>query len=66
MNVNLRAERWAGLTWPRYQQLDDIYMTLTTSNNTDYPTRPMTLGCAGYNNKQVTFWAYGVPYGLLQ
>jgi hypothetical protein len=41
-------------------------MTLTTSNNTDYPTRPMTLGCAGYNNKQVTFWAYGVPYGLLQ
>jgi len=29
-------------------------------------TRPMTLGCAGYNNKQVTFWAYGIPYGLLQ
>lgn len=26
----------------------------------------MTLGCAGYNNKQVTFWAYGIPYGLLQ
>ena len=26
----------------------------------------MTLGCCGYNNKQVTFWAYGIPYGLLQ
>jgi len=26
----------------------------------------VTLGCAGYNNKQVTFWAYGLPYGLLQ
>lgn len=50
----------------RYQQVDDIYTTLTTSNNSDYPTRPMTLGCAGYNNKQVTFWAYGIPYGLLQ
>ena len=31
-----------------------------------YGTRPMTLGCCGYNNKQVTFWAYGIPYGLLQ
>ena len=50
----------------RYQQVDDIYTTLTTSNNSDYPTRPMTLGCAGYNNKQVTFRAYGIPYGLLQ
>ena len=50
----------------RYQQVDDIYQTLTTSNNSEYPTRPMTLGCAGYNNKQVTFWAYGIPYGLLQ
>ena len=26
----------------------------------------MTLGCAGYNSKQVTYWAYGLPYGLLQ
>ena len=47
-------------------QVDDIYETLTTSNNSKYATRPMTLGCAGYNNKQVTFWAYGIPYGLLQ
>jgi hypothetical protein len=48
------------------QQVDDIYETLTTSNNSHYGTRPMTMGCAGYNNKQVTFWAYGIPYGLLQ
>lgn len=48
------------------QQVDDIYETLTTSNNSEYGTRPMTLGCAGYNNKQVTFYAYGIPYGLLQ
>ena len=48
------------------EQVDTIYETVTTSNNSKYPTRPMTLGCAGYNNKQVTFWAYGIPYGLLQ
>ena len=48
------------------EQVDTIYETLTTSNNTKYGTRPMTLGCCGYNNKQVTFWAYGLPYGLLQ
>ena len=48
------------------QQVDDVYETLTTSNNSKYATRPVTLGCAGYNNKQVTFWAYGLPYGLLQ
>eukprot|EP01052_Picozoa_sp_SAG31_P016126 SAG31_NODE_1057_length_10129_cov_29.441376_7_plen_155_part_00 len=49
-----------------HKQVDDIYSTLTLSNNSGYVTRPMTLGCAGYNNKQVTFWAYGIPYGLLQ
>jgi len=47
-------------------EVDDIYETLTTSNNSKYVTRPMTLGCAGYNSKQVTFWAYGIAYGLLQ
>lgn len=30
-----------------YEQIDDIYTTLTLSNNTKYVTRPMTLGCAG-------------------
>lgn len=26
----------------------------------------MTLGCTGYNNKQTTYTAYGMAYGLLQ
>ena len=47
------------------EQANDIYETLTTSNGS-YVTRPITLGCAGYNNKQVTFWSYGLAYGLLQ
>lgn len=41
-------------------QVDDIYRTQTTSNNSGYGTRPMTLGCAGYNSKQVI-----VPLHLL-
>jgi hypothetical protein len=48
------------------QQVEEIYHTLTTSSNPLYATRPMTLGCAGYNNKQVTYWQYGTAYGLLQ
>lgn len=27
--------------------------------------RPMTLGCSGYNNKQTTYTAYGMAYGLI-
>lgn len=48
------------------EQVDDIYTTVATSNNSDYGTRPMTLGAIGYNNKQVTFYQYGMAYGLLQ
>jgi hypothetical protein len=29
------------------QQVDDIYETVTTSNNSKYGTRPMTMGAAG-------------------
>jgi len=73
-NVNSSCTDGGGRSYPElfysgvlsYEQVDDIYTTLTTSNNSGYGTRPMTLGCAGYNNKQVTFWAYGIAYGLLQ
>lgn len=50
------------------QQVDDIYTDLALGNKTA-PTaaccRPMTLGCPGYNNKQTTYTAYGMAYGLL-
>jgi hypothetical protein len=48
------------------EQVDAIYVAQATSNNPKYGARPMTLGCAGYNSKQVTYWGYGLPYGLLQ
>ena len=73
-NVNSTCSDGGGRSYPELfysgvltaEQVDDIYETVTTSNSSHYPTRPMTLGCAGYNNKQVTFCACGIPYGLLQ
>ena len=50
------------------QQVEDIYTDLALGNKSA-PTaaccRPMTLGCPGYNNKQTTYTAYGMAYGLL-
>ena len=46
------------------QQVDDIYMYHAHSQTGTY--RPMTMGCTGYNNKQTTYIAYGMAYGLLQ
>lgn len=36
------------------QQADDLYTHLAYGNGSALPTRPMTLGCTGYNNKQTT------------
>lgn len=47
-------------------QADDLFRYLTYGNDSRLPTRPMTLGCTGYNNKQTTYTSYGMPYGLLQ
>jgi hypothetical protein len=50
------------------QQTDDIYMDLAMGNKSAPSAkccRPMTLGCTGYNNKQTTYTAYGMAYGLL-
>eukprot|EP00911_Craspedida_sp_UC1_P000935 UC1_evm4s707 len=47
-------------------QVEDVYRTLSLSNNSFYYTRPMTMGCCGYNNKQTTYTAYGVAYGMLK
>jgi len=53
------------LTW---QQVDDIYTDLALGNKSQPEAaccRPMTLGCSGYNNKQTTYTAYGMAYGLI-
>ena len=50
-NVNSSCTDGGGRSYPElfysgvlnYQQVDDIYTTLTTSNNSGYGTRPMTL-----------------------
>lgn len=47
------------------RQVDDIYLDQQMGNKSDAPTRPMTLGCVGYNNKQTTYTQYGMGYGLL-
>lgn len=49
-----------------HQQADDLYTHLSYGNESALVTRPMTLGCSGYNNKQTTYTAYGMAYGLLQ
>ena len=38
-----------------YDQADAVFNVLSKSNNSDYATRPMTMGANGYNNKQVTY-----------
>ena len=51
-----------------YQQVNDIYTDLAQGNKSAPGApccRPMTLGCPGYNNKQTTYTAYGMAYGLL-
>ena len=53
------------LTW---QQVDDVYRDLALGNKSKPEAaccRPMTLGCSGYNNKQTTYTAYGMAYGLI-
>ena len=50
------------------QQVDDVYTDLALGNKSAPAAaccRPMTLGCPGYNNKQTTYTAYGMAYGLL-
>lgn len=47
------------------EQANDVYTYLSYGNNSLLGTRPMTLGCTGYNNKQTTYTAYGMAYGLL-
>jgi len=47
------------------QQADDLFTHLSYGNESALVTRPMTLGCSGYNNKQTTYTAYGMAYGLL-
>ena len=47
------------------EQANDVYLDLQKGNKTSYVTRPMTMGCTGYNNKQATYVAYGMAYGLL-
>ena len=49
-----------------YEQADNMFIHLTYGNESVLVTRPMTLGATGYNNKQVTYTAYGMAYGLLQ
>ena len=36
------------------QQADDLFTHLSYGNESALVTRPMTLGCSGYNNKQTT------------
>lgn len=48
------------------RQADDVFRHLTYGNESALGTRPMTLGCTGYNNKCATYVAYGMAYGLLQ
>ena len=50
------------LTW---NETNDLFLHLSYGNATGMYTRPMTLGCSGYNNKQTTYTAYGMAYGLL-
>jgi len=47
-------------------QADAMFTHLMYGNESDLGTRPMTLGACGYNNKQTTYTAYGMAYGLLQ
>ena len=47
------------------EQADDLFTHLTYGNSSLLGTRPLTLGCSGYNNKQTTYTAYGMGYGLL-
>ena len=47
-------------------QADAMFNHLMYGNESALPTRPMTLGACGYNNKQTTYTAYGMAYGLLQ
>ena len=42
------------------RQAEDLYLHLTYGNDTRLVTRPMTLGCTGYNNKCSTYVAYGM------
>ena len=46
-------------------ETNDLFLHLSYGNATGMYTRPMTLGCSGYNNKQTTYTAYGMAYGLL-
>ncbi|KAL3908711.1 MAG: hypothetical protein SGPRY_009692, partial [Prymnesium sp.] len=46
-------------------QTADVMSHAMYANDTRMPTRPMTLGCTGYNNKCSTYVAYGTAYGLL-
>ena len=41
-------------------QTDDLFNYFMYANDTRMPTRPMTLGCSGYNNKCSTYTAYGM------
>ena len=36
-----------------HEQADDLFLYLTYGNDSRLVTRPMTLACTGYNNKQV-------------
>ena len=45
------------LSW---RQTDDLFTYFMLANDTRMPTRPTTLGCAGYNNKCSTYTAYGM------
>jgi hypothetical protein len=47
------------------KQANDLYTYFSYANDTRMPTRPLTLGCSGYNNKCSTYTAYGMAYGLL-
>jgi len=47
------------------EQTDDLFTYYMYANDSRMPTRPMTLGCSGYNNKCSTYTAYGMAYGLL-
>lgn len=40
-------------------QTDDLFRYFMYANDTRMVTRPMTLGCSGYNNKCSTYTAYG-------
>jgi hypothetical protein len=47
----------AALSW---RQTDELFTYFMFANDTRMPTRPTTLGCAGYNNKCSTYTAYGM------